>query len=77
MHKKERNYLSKQEFLKRNPFITPRSLKNLLDTREKNGLSPAVKFLGRKLLIDEDAFFRWMDAPKIDPKRVYREIDAG
>ena len=77
MHKKERNYLSKQEFLKRNPFITPRSLKNLLDTREKNGLSPAVQFLGTKPLIHEGAFFQWPDAPKIEPKRVYREIDAG
>jgi len=76
MCKKERHYFSKQEFLKRNTFITPRSLKNLLDTREKNGLSPAVKFMGRKIFLDEDAFFRWLDAPKVDPKRVYREIDA-
>lgn len=76
MCKKERQYFSKHEFLKRNKFITPRSLKNLLDTRHKNGLSPAIKFLGRNIVIDEDAFFRWMDAPKVNPTRVYRKIEV-
>lgn len=36
-------------------------LRNLIFNRHKNGFNKVVKKVGRRVLIDEAAFFRWVD----------------
>lgn len=51
-------------FCKRHPAFTPGGMRHHLFYREQNGLSAsgAVIKLGRKILIDETVFFRWVKA---------------
>ena len=46
------------------PAFTVPSLRWLLFNRETNGLSSAVVQLGRKVLIDEQAFVAWLRSRK-------------
>jgi hypothetical protein len=44
-----------------NPAFTQASLRWLLFNREINGLQRVVVKVGRRLLIDEEEFFAWID----------------
>ncbi len=46
------------------PSFTVGSLRWLLFNRENNGLATAVVQLGRKVLIDEQAFVAWLRSNK-------------
>lgn len=42
-------------------------LRYLLRNREKNGLNSAVLRVGRRLLIDEQAFIKWIESHREAP----------
>jgi hypothetical protein len=49
-----------KQLARENSAFTEASLRWLLFNREVNGLRKAVLKVGRRLLIDEDAFFTWI-----------------
>ena len=51
-----------QQLCQEHPAFTPGGLRWLLFHRHRNGLDKAVVKLGRRILIDEERFFRWIDA---------------
>lgn len=65
-----RPLLSVRQFAAKHSAFTQSSLRALIDkARERyssrgvvpgNGLAPAIVRVGRKVLIDEEAFFRWL-----------------
>jgi hypothetical protein len=65
-----RPLFSVKQFSEKHPAFTQPSLRALIDkARERysshgvivgNGLAPAIVRIGRKVLIDEEAFFRWL-----------------
>jgi hypothetical protein len=50
-----------RQFCQENPAFTIGSIRWLLFHRQTNGLEHAVIKIGRRLLIDEDKFFTWLD----------------
>jgi hypothetical protein len=50
-----------KQFREENPAFTEGSLRWLLFHRRTNGLDRAVVQVGRRVLIDVDAFFAWID----------------
>jgi hypothetical protein len=53
--------LTVKQFCQQHPAFTQGSMRWLLFNRQTNGLEPAVLKVGRRVLIDVDAFFRWLD----------------
>lgn len=49
-----------EQFAQKYPAFTPPSLRWLLFNRATNGLDSAIVQLGRKVLIDEQAFVAWL-----------------
>lgn len=50
-----------QQLCQRTPAFKEQTIRQFLFDRHENGLNRAVRHLGRKLLIDEEEFFRWID----------------
>ena len=50
-----------QQLCQRTPAFKEQTIRQFLFDRHKNGLDKAVRHLGRKVLIDEEEFFRWID----------------
>ena len=50
-----------QQLCQRTPAFKEQTVRQYLFDRHDNGLQQAVRKLGRKLLIDEDLFFLWID----------------
>jgi hypothetical protein len=50
------------QFSEKNPAFPHGSLRWLLFNRQQNGLDRAVVRIGRRIYIDEDKFFQWLDA---------------
>lgn len=58
----KRHLVTVRQFCEQFPAFTEGSLRWLLFHRESNGIGMAVYRVGkRKLVIDVDAFFRWLD----------------
>ncbi len=53
--------LTVNQFCQQHPAFTPGGVRWLLFHREENGLHRAVVKVGRRVLIDVDEFFRWLD----------------
>ena len=55
--------LTVRQFAERHPFLTESSLRFQIFNRASNRLesSGAIVRLGRKILIDEDKYFGWVD----------------
>jgi hypothetical protein len=53
--------LTVQQFSEKHKGFTLGGLRWLLFHRDTNGLSRAVVRLGRKILLDEEEFFAWVD----------------
>ena len=53
-----------EQLAEKYPAFTVSSLRWLLFNRETNGLDTAVVQLGRKVLIDEQAFVSWLRSHK-------------
>ena len=58
-----RRLLTVRQFAERNPFITESGLRFQIFNKKTNGLesSGALVRLGRKILIDENKYFGWVD----------------
>ncbi len=66
-----RNLKTVSQFCRDNPAFTIGSMRNILFYEDFNGLKAcgATKRLGRKILIDCDKFFAWLDTnPSITGK---------
>lgn len=57
-------FLTVEQLAAKYPAFTEPSLRWLLFNRETNGFATAVVQLGRKLLIDEQAFVAWLRTHK-------------
>lgn len=55
-----RRFVTVKDILEANPFLTHGWLREQLFFRDRNGLAACVVQLGRKLLIDIDAFEQWL-----------------
>ena len=53
--------LTVRQFCQQHPAFTQGGIRWLLFNREENGLKRAVVQVGRRVLIDVDGFFRWLD----------------
>ncbi len=53
--------LTVQQFAEKHKGFTLGGLRWLLFHRDTNGLSRAVVRVGRKILLDEEEFFAWLD----------------
>ena len=72
-------YLSVKEFHKRHPTFSEASLRNHIymatprrtasGVSSGNGFAMAIKRIGRRIYIDEAAFFRWIDEINSAPER--------
>ncbi len=57
------NLKTVKQFVAENPAFTLGGVRNYIFFEELNGLkaSGAIKRIGRKILIDVDAFYKWVD----------------
>ena len=53
--------LTVRQFCERHPAFTQGGMRWLLFNREENGMKRAVVQVGRRVLIDVDEFFFWLD----------------
>lgn len=61
-------YLTVRQFAEKHPWPTQSRLRSLILHKDTNGLAPAIKKIGKSVLIDEHAFFNWVSAQNIDNK---------
>jgi hypothetical protein len=57
----KRHLLTVKQFTQSHPAFTEGGIRWLLFNRQENGLNCAVFKIGRRVLIDVDAFFAWID----------------
>ena len=50
-----------EQFCQKHPAFTPGGVRWMLFNREANGLAKAIVRVGRRILIDEERFFDWID----------------
>ena len=55
-------YFTVRQFAAKHPAFSEGGLRWLLFNRETNGLKNAVKKVGRRVLINEEAFFSWVES---------------
>jgi hypothetical protein len=68
MHRKgEISMKTVKQLAEERPFFTESSLRWMLFNRSQNGLNAAVIKIGKKILIDETKFDKWVDK--------HREVD--
>ena len=60
-------YLTVSQFASENKAFTPGGLRDLIFKEHSNGLAKAgaIVRLGRKVLIDEAAFYAWIESKKV------------
>lgn len=56
------------QFCEEYPAFTPGGVRWLLFQRQQNGLEHAVVRIGRRLLIDVEKFFEWIDTKQAERK---------
>lgn len=63
-------YYTVKQFIEKYPFITLGGLRHLIFHSEYNGMdsSGVLKRLGRKILIDSEKYFAWMEKENNNPK---------
>lgn len=54
-------YLTVHQFCAQHPWPSIGGLRHLIFHADSNGLSAAIRRVGRRILIDEHAFFEWLD----------------
>ncbi len=64
-----RKLVTVDQFCADNPAFTKGSMRWLLFRRDNNGLSRAILKVGRRVLIDVDEFFEWIDDQQDEPLR--------
>ena len=53
--------LTINQFIENHPFNTHGGIRFLIFNAETNGFKKVIKRIGRKVLIDENAFFAWVE----------------
>lgn len=56
------NFLTVKQFAQKYPAFSEASLRYNIFHEEKNGFDKAIKRVGKKILIDEEAFLNWIEA---------------
>lgn len=54
--------LTVKQFCEKRPYLAEAGMRWMLFDRAQNGLNAAVVKLGKKILIDEEAYDRWEDS---------------
>lgn len=64
MKEKVRSLFTVSQFVERHPFITNSGMRYQIFREKTNGLekSGAILRLGRRVLIDEEKYFAWIDS---------------
>ena len=57
------SYYTVKQMSMRHEAFTESSFRYLIFNAEENGLSPAIKRVGRKVLLHENKFLAWIDDP--------------
>ena len=55
------NYLTIPQFCERHEFATLGGIRHLVFHAETNGFSKCIRRMGRRVLLNEDAVFTWID----------------
>lgn len=55
------NYLTVKQMAAKHPAFSEASLRYHIFHETKNGIDKVIKRIGRKILIDEDLFFQWLE----------------
>ncbi len=55
------NYLTVKQMAQRHPAFSEASLRYHIFNETKNGIDKAIKRVGRKILINEELFFVWLE----------------
>ncbi len=55
------NYLTIKQFSAKHPAFSEASLRYNIFHAQNNGLSMAIRRVGRKILFNETAFFEWVE----------------
>ncbi len=63
--KKRPNLSTVGGLLKKYPWLTEGGIRHFLFHMNENGLHRAVKKMGRRILIDEDEFFNWIEEQSV------------
>ena len=58
--------LSIRQFADKHTAFDEKSLRNLIFRAEQNGIKKCLRRIGRRVLIDEAAFFSWIDEINAD-----------
>lgn len=58
----DRLYLTPKQFSAKHPTFSETWLRWRLLNRESNGMARAIRKIGRSILIDEEAFFEWIES---------------
>ena len=53
--------LTVNQFAEEHKFVTSAGLRFIIFNENSNGAKKAIKRIGRKVLIDEAAFFQWIE----------------
>lgn len=56
--------LTVKQLVKKHPYLTEPGLRWMLFNRAQNGLNTAVIRIGKKILIDEELFEKWVDGQR-------------
>jgi hypothetical protein len=64
-----KSFLTVKQAAEKYPAFGERALRYLIFTRSRNGLAPAVRKVGKKVLLDESAFVAWIERGAM-PERV-------
>ena len=68
----DRRLRTVQQFCAEHPAFTPGGMRWLLFHRHTNGLDCAVVRVGRRVLLDVDSFFSWVDTQQGQRERASR-----
>lgn len=55
------NLFTVRQFAEKHSFITEGALRNSIFFAKTNGMEKVMKRIGRKILIDENAYFEWIE----------------
>lgn len=71
--KPERNLLTVRQFAAKHPAFTEASLRFIIFKAGSNGFKNCIRRIGRKVLLDEAAFFECVDQRNAQSKGAARE----
>jgi len=64
MDEKNTRYLTVADWIAQHPWPPEGGLRHLIFHSKTNGFDKVIVRAGRRVLIDEQAFFKWMDKQK-------------